>query len=92
MNVRPGKKSVIICIEPDSDSDIIIEEEEGDFKSCCVIVKGEKEESSEEEAIQGDDKRSEATEAASGQEMTLQMIEQKDPDETISSTSTQDFD
>ena len=31
VNVRPKKKTVILCIDPDSDSDIIIEEEEGDL-------------------------------------------------------------
>ena len=30
VNIRPKKKTVILCIDPDSDSDIVIEEE-GDF-------------------------------------------------------------
>ena len=32
VNIRPKKKTVILCIDPDSDSDVVIEEEEGDFR------------------------------------------------------------
>ena len=38
VNIRPKKKTVILCIDPDSDSDIIIEEE-GDFRERCIIIK-----------------------------------------------------
>ena len=31
----------ILCIAPDSDSDIVIEEEEGDFRERCIIIKEE---------------------------------------------------
>ena len=40
VNIRPKKKTVILCIDPDSDSDIIIEEEEGDFRERCIITRG----------------------------------------------------
>ena len=40
VNIRPKKKTIILCIDPDSDSDIIIEEEEGDFRERCIITKG----------------------------------------------------
>ena len=40
VNIRPKKKTVILCIDPDSDSDIVIEEEEGDFRERCIITKG----------------------------------------------------
>ena len=33
VNIRPGKKMVVLCIDPDSDSDIAIEEGETDFKT-----------------------------------------------------------
>ena len=84
-----------MCIDPDSDSDIMIEEGEADFKSRCLIVKGEKVE--EDEGAQADDKQSkEGTEPSQeqGEEGASQMTEQKmeDPDEMISSTLTQDFD
>ena len=49
-----------MCIDPDSDSDVVIEEGEGDFRECCIIVKGE-ERNIEEEAEQADDKQSWAT-------------------------------
>ena len=39
VNIRPKKKTVILCIDPDSDSDIVIEEE-GDFRERCIIIKG----------------------------------------------------
>ena len=40
VNIRPKKKTVILCIDPDSYSDIVIEEEEGDFRERCIITKG----------------------------------------------------
>ena len=40
VNIRPKKKTVILCIDPDSDSDIVIEEGEGDFRKRCIIIKG----------------------------------------------------
>ena len=46
-----------MCIDPDSDSDIVIEEGEGDFRERCIIVKGE-ERNVEEEAEQADDEQS----------------------------------
>ena len=40
VNIRPKKKTVILCIDPDSDSDVVIEEEEeGDFRERCIITK-----------------------------------------------------
>ena len=53
VNIRPKKKTVILCIDPDSSSDIIIEEEEGDFRERCIITKGN--EQNVEEAEQADD-------------------------------------
>ena len=82
-----------MCIDPDSDSDVVIEEGEGDFKERCIIIKGE-ERNVEEEAEQADDKQSEQlTEAGTepGTSLTTEQ-ETEDKDETISSTSTQDFD
>ena len=81
-----------MCIDPDSDSDVVIEEEE-DFKERCIIIKGE-ERNVEEEAEQADDKQSEQlTEAGTepGTSLTSEQ-ETEDKDETISSTLTQDFD
>ena len=40
VNIRPKKKTIILCIDPDSDSDIIIEEEEGDFRERCILTRG----------------------------------------------------
>ena len=40
VNIRPKKKTVILCIDPDSDSDIVIKEEEGDFRERYIITKG----------------------------------------------------
>ena len=40
VNIRPKKKTIILCIDPDSDSDVIIEEEEGDFREKCIITRG----------------------------------------------------
>ena len=58
VNIRPKKKTVILCIDPDSNSDIVIEEGEGDFRERCIIIKGE-EQDVEEEAEQADDEWSE---------------------------------
>ena len=93
INVRPKKKTVILCIDPDSDSDIVIEKGEGDFKERCIIIKGE-EWNVEEEAEQADDEQSEQlTKAGTEPETSLTTgQETEDKDETISSTSTQDFD
>ena len=41
VNIRPKKKTVILCIDPDSDSDIAIEEGEGDFRERCIVIKAE---------------------------------------------------
>ena len=92
VNIRPKRKTVILCIDPDSDSDVVIEEE-GDFKERCVIIKGE-ERNVEEEVEQADNKQSEQlTEAGTepGTSLTTEQ-ETEDKDETISSISTQDFD
>ena len=79
-----------MCINSDSNSDVVIEEGEGDFKERCVIIKGE-ERNVEEEA---DDEQSEQPTEAGTEPGTSLATEQKteDKDETISSTSTQDFD
>ena len=93
VNIRPKKGTVILCIDPDSDSDIVTEEGEGDFRERCIIVKGE-ERNIEEEAEQADDEQSEQlTEAGTepGTSLTAEQ-ETEDKDETISSTLTQDFD
>ena len=93
VNIRPKKKTVILCIDPDSDSDIIIEEEEGDFRERCIITKGN-EWNVEEEAEQEDDEWSEpltTVEAEPGMSLIAEQ-ETEDKDETISSTSTQNFD
>ena len=82
-----------MCIDPDSDSDIVIEEGEGDFRERCIIIKG-KEQNVEEEAEQADDEWSEpltTAETETGTPLTAEQ-ETEDKDETISSTSTQDFD
>ena len=52
--IRPEKKTIILCIDPDSDSDVVIEEEEGDFRERCIITRGN-EQNVEEEAEQADD-------------------------------------
>ena len=82
-----------MSIDPDSDSDVVIEEGEGDFRERCIIIKGE-ERNIEEEAEQADDKQSEQLTKAGtepGTSLTTGQ-ETEDRDETISSTSTQDFD
>ena len=95
---------VILCINPDSDSDVVIEEGEGDFKERCVIIKGEKK-NVEEEAEWADDEQSEQPTETETKPGTSLVTEQEtkpgtslatqqgteDKDETISSTSTQDF-
>ena len=40
VNIRPKKKTIILCIDPDSDSDVVIEEEEGNFRERCIITRG----------------------------------------------------
>ena len=93
VNIRPKKKTVILCIDPDSDSDVVIEEGEGDFEERCVVIKRE-ERNVEEEAEQADDEQSEQiTEVGTepGTSLTAEQ-ETEDKDETISSTLTQDFD
>ena len=84
---------VILCIDPDSDSDVIIEEEEGDFREKCIITKGN-ERNVEEEAEQADDEQSEPLTTEETEPGTSLAADQEteDKDETISSTSTQDFD
>ena len=52
------KRTVILYIDPDSNSDVVIEEGEGDFRERCIIIKGE-ERNIEEEAEQADDEQSE---------------------------------
>ena len=92
VNIRPKKKTVILCIDPDSDSDVVIEEEEGDFRERCIITKGN-EWNVEEEAEQADDEWSEpltTIETEPGMSLAADQ-ETEDKDETISSTSTQDF-
>ena len=92
VNIRPKKKTVILCIDSDSDSDIVIEEEEGDFREKCIINK-ENEWNVEEEAEHADDEWSEPLATAETEPGTSLTAEQEteDKDETISSTSTQDF-
>ena len=79
-----------MCIDPDSDSDVVIEE--GDFGERCIITKGN-ERNVEEEAEQADDEWSEpltTEETEPGTSLTADK-ETEDKDETISSTSTQDL-
>ena len=92
VNIRPKKKTVILCIDTDSNSDVVIEEGEGDFKERCIIIKGE--ERNVEEAEQADDEQSEQLIEVGTEPGTSLTVEQEteDKDETISSTSTQDFD
>ena len=93
MNVRPKRKTIILYIDPDSDSDVVIEEGEGDFKERCIIIKGE-EKNVEEEAEQADNEQSEQPTEAGTKPGTFLATKQEteDKDETVSSTSTQDFD
>ena len=39
VNIRPEKKTIILCIDPDSDSDVVIEEEEGNFREKYTITR-----------------------------------------------------
>ena len=39
VNIRPEKKTIILCIDPDSDSDVVIEEEEGNFRERCIMTR-----------------------------------------------------
>ena len=93
VNVRPKRKTVILCIDSDSNSDAVIKEGEGDFKERCIIIKGE-ERNVEEEAEQADNEQSEQLTEAGTEPGTSLTTEQETEykDETISSTSTQDFD
>ena len=61
VNIHPGKKSVILCIDPDSDSDVVIEEGDTDLKMRCLIVKSEKE-TEEDAGEQADNEESKVTE------------------------------
>ena len=82
-----------MCIDPDSDSDVVIKEGEEDFRERCIIVKGN-ERDIEEEAEQANDEQSEQpTEAGTEPGMSLTVEpEMEDKDETISSTLTCNFD
>ena len=80
-----------MCIDPDSNSDIVIEEGEGDFREKCIIIKGE-ERDVEEEAEQADDEQSEPLTTAETEPGMSLTAEQETEDKTISSTLTQDFD
>ena len=40
VNIRPEKKTIILCIDPDSDSNVVIEEEEGNFRKRCILTRG----------------------------------------------------
>ena len=40
VNIRLEKKTIILCIDPDSDSDVVIEEKEGNFRERCIISRG----------------------------------------------------
>ena len=75
-----------MCIDPDSDSNVVIKEGEGDFKERFVIIKGE-ERNVEEETEQADDKQTEqATEAETKPGTSLATKQEtEDKDETISS-------
>ena len=93
VNIRPKKRTVILCIDPDSDSNIVIEEGEGDFRERCIIIK-EEEWDVEEKAEQADNEQSEpliTVGTKPGMSMTAEQ-EMEDKDETISSASTHDFD
>ena len=54
VNIRPEKRTIILCIDPDSDSDVVIEEEEGNFRERCIITR-RNEQNIEEETEQADD-------------------------------------
>ena len=92
VNIRPEKKTIILCIDPDSDSDVVIEEEEGNFRERCIITR-RNEWNVEEESEQADDEWSEPLTIEGTEPGTSLAADQEteDKDETISSTSTQDF-
>ena len=93
VNIRPEKKTIILYIDPDSNSDVVIEEEEGNFRERCIITRGN-EWNVEAEAKQTDDEWSEpltTIETEPGMSLAADQ-ETENKDETISSTSTQDFD
>ena len=92
VNIRPEKKTIILCIDPDSNSDVVIEEE-GDFRERCIITR-RNERNVEEEAEQADNEGSEPLTIEGTEPETSLAADQEteDKDETISSTSTQDFD
>ena len=93
VNIRPEKKTIILCIDPDSDSDVVIEEEEeGNFKERCIITR-RNELNVEEETEVADDEQSEPLTTEGTEPGTSLAADQKteDKDETISRTSTQDF-
>ena len=89
VNIGPEKKTIILCIDPDSDSHVVIEEEEGDFRERCIITRGN-EWNVEEEAEQADDEWSEPLTTEETEPGTSLAADQEteDKDETISSTST----
>ena len=68
-----------MCIDPDSDSDVVIEEGEGNFKERCIIIKGE-ERNVEEEAEQADNKQSEQLTEAGPEPGTSLITEQETED------------
>ena len=92
VNIRLEKKTIILCIDPDSDSDVVIEEEEGDFRERCIITR-RNEQNVKEEAEQADDEWSEPLTIEGTEPGTSLGADQEteDKDETVSSTSTQDF-
>ena len=65
-----------MCIDPDYDSDVVIEEGEGDFRERCIIIKGE-ERNVEEEAEQADDKQSEQLTEAGTEPEHLWLLNRK---------------
>ena len=78
VNIRPNRKTVILCIDPDSDSDVVIEEWEGNFKERCVIKGDEK--NVEEEAEQADNEQYEQpTETETEPGMSLVTEQETEP-------------
>ena len=82
-----------MCINPDSDSDVVIEEGEEDFRERCITVK-ENERDIEEEEEQANDEQSEQPTEAGTEPGTSSTDEpeMEDKDETIPSTLTHNFD
>ena len=78
---------------PDSNSDVVIEGEEGNIRERCIITR-RNERNVEEEAEQADDEPSEPLTIEGTEPGTSLATDQETEDkaETISSTSTQDFD